>query len=380
MRQKLIRVATIPESLLIMLKNQLKFLNEHFDVIGIASPGEALDMVKENEKIKVIPLKMYRGINIWGDIISLIIMYKILRNEKPFIIHSVTPKAGLISMMAGYFAGVPHRIHTFTGLIFPSKKGFFRFVLLNIDRLICSMATIIIPEGEGVKNELIKYKASSKRLKVLANGSVCGIDLIYFTDKYSIREKLRQRKILGIHENDIVFIFIGRIVVDKGIEELVTAFTELGTEMKNIKLILVGPYEKHLDHISNQTEKLISKNVNIISIGLQKDVRPYLAISNILVLPSYREGFPNAVMQAGAMNLPCIVTDINGSNEIILHEVNGLIIPSKNKPKLIAAMKRLILNKDERKKMSECSRQMIVQRYDQNLVWTELLKLYNSLN
>jgi glycosyltransferase involved in cell wall biosynthesis len=381
MKKKLIRVSTVPESLLLLLRNQLRFLNEHYEVIGISSPGPELNLVSNNEDIEVIPLKMYRRISIWSDIISIFRMYKILKKEKPFIIHSITPKAGLVSMIAGYFAGVPHRIHTFTGLVFPAKKGMFRFLLLNIDRIICLMSTIIIPEGEGVKNDLIRFKVTNKKLNVIANGNVNGIDLTYFKNNSSSQnDQIILKKDLGIKEEDVVITFIGRIVVDKGIEELVSSFIELFNEIKNIKLLLVGSFEKQFDHISIDSERLISSHPGIIHKTFQPDIRPYLSISNIFVLPSYREGFPNVVMQAGAMDLPCVVTDINGSNEIIINNVNGVIIPSKNTDELKVALKRLILNPNERNEMAKVARQQIVQRFDQNLVWSELLKMYNSLN
>lgn len=380
MKKKMIRITTAPESLLILLKNQLKFLNVYFEVIGIASPGKELDMVAVNEKIRIIPLKMYRRISIWRDIISLINMYRILKKEKPFIIHSITPKAGFVSMIAGYFAGVPHRIHTFTGLVFPSKKGIFRFLLLNIDRIICSLATIVIPEGEGVKNDLIKFRVTKKELKVIANGNVNGIDLDYFNINCCLPEEntyLKEKN--GILQDDIVLIFIGRIVVDKGIEELVNAFVDLCFEISNIRLLIVGSYERQFDPISRHSESLISEHAKILHIDFQEDIRPYFSISDILVLPSYREGFPNVVMQAGAMNLPCIVTDINGSNEIIINNLNGLVIPTGDVLKLKHAIKQLVLDKNLRKEMSQNARQLIVQRYDQNLVWNELLKEYISL-
>lgn len=379
MKKKLIRVSTVPESLLILLRNQLKFLNNHFEVIGIASPGEELDLVSVNEKIRVIPLSMHRRINVFQDCISIIKMYKILKKEKPFIIHSITPKAGLVTMTAGFFAGVPHRIHTFTGLIFPSREGIMRIILMNVDRLICSFATIIIPEGAGVRNDLIKFNITRKNINVIANGNVNGIDLEYFKlENATIKEAELLKSKIGIKQEDIVFTFIGRIVVDKGIIELMEAFKELLYELKNIKLLIVGTYEK-LDPLPDRTVKIINDHSEIIKVAFQNDIRPYLALSNVLVLPSYREGFPNVVLQAGAMNLPCIVTDVNGCNEIIKDSINGIIIPPKNIAKLKEAMMSLVLNPEERFNMSLNAREMIVKRYDQKFVWSELLKKYNSL-
>jgi glycosyltransferase involved in cell wall biosynthesis len=184
---------------------------------------------------------------------------------------------------------------------------------------------------------------------------------------------------LYIPSDDIVFCFIGRLVKDKGINELIQAFVELNKQHPSTKLLLVGPFERELDPLLPATEEEIQNNPNIISVGFQSDVRPYLAISDVFVFPSYREGFPNVVMQAGAMELPCIVTDINGCNEIITDGVNGLIIPSKDKKVLKEKMELLLIDNDLRMQLKSVAREMITSRYEQELVWEALLKEYKSL-
>lgn len=378
--KKLIRISTVPESLLSLLKGQLKYLNNHYEVVGISSDEDNLYKLQENEGVRVVPVNMFRRVSLLKDIISIYKMYKVFKREKPYIIHSITPKAGFISMIAGYLARVPHRIHTFTGLVFPSRKGIMRTILLNTDKIICKCATIIIPEGNGVKNELIINKVTRKELNVIANGNVNGIDLDFFKSEQNIQKCNILKQQLGINVNEIVITFIGRIVVDKGINELIAAFLDVFSTHKNIKLLIVGPFQKQIDPIPEETERTILEHPNIIYLGFRDDVRPFLEISNIFILPSYREGFPNVVIQAGAMDLPCIVTDISGANEIIVNGLNGLIVPVKNISALKNAMIQLIVNNEERFEMSKISRKMIVDRYDQKVVWSETLKLYNSLN
>ena len=169
------------------------------------------------------------------------------------------------------------------------------------------------------------------------------------------------------------------MVGDKGINELVKSFKRLSTDVENVKLLLVGPFENNLDPLKKNTIEEIDSNNKIIAVGAQKDVRPYFAIANVLVFPSYREGFPNVVMQAGAMGLPSIVTNINGCNEIILEGENGLIIPMKNAELLYQAMIKILNEKDEYRIMSQKSRDLIVKRYEQKYVWEQLLKEYQSL-
>ena len=375
---KIIRISTIPLSLNVLLKGQLRFLSKYFEILGISSSGDMLNHVEEREGIRVHAVEMERGISPFKDFISLIRLYVIFKKEKPQIVHSITPKAGLLSMLAGKFAKVPIRMHTFTGLIFPSKTGLLQKILIQMDKLLCLAATNIYPEGSGVKQDLMDFNITTKPLKVLANGNVNGIDLNYFDPiKISTKEKLDIKLSLGIKEGDFVFIFVGRLVGDKGINELIRAFSSI--QYANTKLLLVGPLEEMLDPLEAETLLRIKSNQAVISVGYQEDVRPYFAIANALVFPSYREGFPNVVMQAGAMELPAIVSNINGCNEIIIEGRNGTIIPVKNVEAIKDAMEMMITNKEFYRLMKSNARTMIKERYEQQVVWEALLKEYKSL-
>jgi glycosyltransferase involved in cell wall biosynthesis len=299
-------------------------------------------------------------------------------------------------------------------------------VLVLMDKILCWHATHIYPEGQGVKEDLVAYSITQKPLKIIANGNVNGIDTNHFSsDAISLQTKTDLKNELDISSNDFVFIFVGRLVGDKGINELVEAFEGLGIReqglgtreqglgtrdeglgtrdegldeslelsitsevsllpdfscsFSRIKLLLVGPFESELDPLLSKTISAIESNPNIISVGFQADVRPYLAISNCLVFPSYREGFPNVVLQAGAMGLPSIVTNINGCNEIIEEGINGLIIPPKDIIALQNAMINLLEDKSVYKNLKNNARQMITSRYEQKLVWEALLEEYRRL-
>lgn len=378
-RIKLFRITTVPISLKTLLKGQHRFMSDNgFEVVGVSSFGKELGEVSEDEGIRTVAIEMSRQITPLQDLKSLWKIWNFLRKEKPQIVHSITPKAGLLSMLAAKMAGVPIRIHTFTGLIFPSKKGMMQKLLIQMDRLLCWAATHVYPEGEGVKKDLIKYRITSKPLKVIANGNVNGINTEYFSpESISDQEKQELKKTLNIQPDDFVFIFVGRLVCDKGINELITAFSEL--RLPDTKLLLVGGEEKDLDPLQTKTIQEIERNKNIIAVGFQKDVRPYFAISDCLAFPSYREGFPNVVMQAGAMGLPSIVSDINGCNEIIAEGENGCIIPSKSVEELKLAMKKMREDKSLYHSLQQNSRRMIVERYQQEAVWKALLEEYNFL-
>lgn len=373
MMKKLIRISTVPVSLNILLKGQLKYLSAPYELIAVSGAGKDLDEVREREGVQTKAIDMARGISLFRDIRALWKLYGYFRQVKPDIIHSITPKAGLLSMVAGWMAGVPVRMHTFTGLIFPSKTGVFQKILIIMDRLLCACATSIYPEGEGVKRDLIRYRITRKPLKVIGNGNVNGIDTTYFSRTALDEESLSQlRNTWNIGLDDFVFIFIGRLVKDKGMNELVSAFVRVNQQFPQTKLLLVGDEEPELDPLTIETIETIRNHRNIIPTGFQSDVRPFLAVSNVLVFPSYREGFPNVPMQAGAMGLPCIVTDINGCNEIIQDNVNGVIIPVKDISALVRAMLEL-LEKEELNRLGKNARQMIIERYKQQRIW-ELIK------
>lgn len=378
--KKLIRTATVSISLDILLKGQLAFLKDHYEVVAVSGKDSHLDSVSSREGVRTIPVSFQRQISPFKDFVSLLKLYKVLRKEKPLIVHSITPKAGLLTMIAAYFAGVPIRIHTFTGLVFPYKKGFIHHLLLFLDKVLCRFATHIIPEGEGVKKDLLAFKVTKKPLKVIANGNVNGIDLDFFNpNKVSQVEQENLKQQLHINSTDFVFVFVGRLVSDKGINELVAAFDTFSSKNSNSKLLLVGPLENDLDPLLQKTKDTISNNKAIISVGFQTDVRPFLAISNVFVFPSYREGFPNVILQAGAMNLPCLVTDISGSNEIIIQNENGIILPVKNEIAIFEAMKLIFEDRNLFLKIKQNARIQIESRFQQELVWKTLLQEYKRL-
>ena len=372
---KLFRIATIPASLESLLKGQLRMLNEHYEVVAVSSPGESMSVLRDREGVRTIEVPMERRISLVKDFISLLRMIWLFARERPDMVHSITPKAGLISMLAGWITRVPVRMHTFTGLVFPTATGRMQQLLIWMDRLTCACATHINPEGEGVKRDLIAYRITKKPLHVIANGNVNGIDLAYFdrTDEI-MKQAATYRK-----EGSFTFCFVGRMVRDKGINELVSAFIRLHKQHPQARLLLVGHFEKELDPVSPETEKAIMEHPAICFVGFQPDVRPFLAVSDALVFPSYREGFPNVVIQAGAMGLPSIVTDINGCNEIVLPNENGVIIPPRNEEALYLAMENFLLHPEEIQHMAEKARPLIASRYDQKIVWKALLNEYKRI-
>jgi glycosyltransferase involved in cell wall biosynthesis len=359
---KLIRITTVPQTLNAFCKGLLKELtHDGYEVVAVSSPGEKLEEFGKMEGVRTIAVPMERRISPFKDLKSLWQMWRLLRHEKPDMVHSMTPKAGMITMVAAWLARVPIRIHTFTGLVFPTSTGLKRRILMFTDWLTCACATHIIPEGEGVKADLLNNKITKKNIRVLGFGNIRGIDLEHFKPVSPFLQD-------GQEEAPFTFVFVGRLVRDKGINELVEAFSRLNKEHPQTRLVLVGPEEEKIDPIKQVTKIEIEQNPSIEAVGSQKDVRPFYAAADALVFPSYREGFPNVVIEAGAMGLPSIVTDINGSREIIIEGENGTIIPSKDSEALYQAMKHFVENPEDVKRMAANARPLIASRYEQSYV------------
>lgn len=378
---KLIRITTVPISLEKLLNNQLLFMKDYYEVTAISSDKENLERVGKSQNISVYAVEMTRKITPWQDLKALWQLYRYLKKEQPLIVHTHTPKAGTIGMIASKMAGVPHRLHTVAGLPLLEINGTKRKLLNLVEKITYSCASKIYPNSKGLKNIIIQEGfCKPEKLKIIANGSSNGIDSQFFNpEKISNEDLFHLKKSLGINPEDFIFIYVGRLTGDKGINELLVAFQKIVSKFNHAKLLLVGFFESELDPLRKETLFEIENNERVIFVPFQKDVRPYYAVSNVLVFPSYREGFPNAVLEAGAMRLPSIVTNINGCNEIIEHQKNGILIPPKDCNALFTAMKEIIIDTNLRNYLQQNARPMVVSRFEQIVVWEALLAEYQKL-
>lgn len=352
----------------------MRLKEDGYEVLVVTSPGKEMETFKQRHpQEKAIEVPMERRISFCKDLKSLWKMIKVMRSEKPYMAHSMTPKAGLLTMIAGWLTGVPVRVHTFTGLVWPTETGLKRKILKTTDWITCACATHVIPEGQGVLNDLKNHKVCRKPMKVLGYGNVMGVDMERFNPTRFANVKKDERK--------FCFVFIGRIVGDKGVNELVEAFVRLNKEYPATQLTLVGKYEANLDPVQPETLKLIEDNPCIDACGPRygDDLLIEYMKSDCFVMPSYREGFPNTVMEAGAMGLPSVVTDINGSREIIIHGENGLIVPSKDASALYESMKQMLLDTSAREKMATNARPLIESRFEKTFVQRCLMNFYEEI-
>ena len=381
MVKKLIRITTVPLSLDKLMEGQLRYMSSHFDIVAVSSEESYLKRVAEREGVRYHAIRMTRKITPFQDLKAVYQLYHLFRTEKPFIVHTHTPKAGLVGMLAARLAGVPHRLHTVAGLPLLESKGIKRLILNFVERLTSFCATKVYPNSNALSQIMIQKRlAPASKLHVIGSGSSNGIATTHFSKEHFSPETLIElRQSLGM-TFAFVFIFVGRLVADKGIHELVAAFQMLHEKGVPCQLLLVGPLEPELDPLDASTLEVIQTHPHIFTTGYQNDVRPYFALADALVFPSYREGFPNVVLQAGAMELPAIVSDINGCNEIIEHGFNGLIVPVKSVQPLYEAMHNLVINDTLCQQMKVHARTFVADRYEQHIVWEAILKEYRTFD
>jgi glycosyltransferase involved in cell wall biosynthesis len=401
MTNKLLRITTVPMSLKFLIKGQMLFMQQQgFEVLAVSADGKERDEVMQYEKVSHVIVPMTRAMTPVRDLICLFKLIRVITKYKPSIVHTHTPKAGLLGMMAAFICRVPLRLHTVAGLPLMESQGLKRKVLIFTEWLTYFCAHRVYPNSFGLYNFIIdefgfrvegskfkvpgsrfevsgsRFLVESSKFKVIGRGSSNGIDTTYFSRTADVEAGAKKIRLENnVDDSLITFSFVGRVVNDKGIEELLTAFDQL-SKIKKVKLILVGPFEEELDPITEKSKTILKSNPHIIAAGFQNDVRPFIAASDIFVFPSYREGFPNVVMQACCLEVPCIVSDINGCNEIIDHGKTGLVVKPKDVNSLYEAMLVLTENADMRRAFGKRSREFVVSNFDQRYFWEQLLAEY----
>lgn len=369
--KKILILATVPMSLTTLLKGQAKYLSGFYEVKLITSNSYINSRIAEFEGVEVKAIDMSRKITPLQDLRALYRLYRFILNENPDIVYTFTPKAGLLGMMASFLSRVPVRIHNVVGLPLMEASG-KKFILLKfIERLTYFFSTNIFCNSFGLK-EYINSNLTSLPITVIGQGSINGVDTEYFKNKYSKEEGLKIRGKYNILKDDFVITFIGRIVKDKGINELVESFINLVKKYPNLKLLLVGDYEEDLNPIDKKNKKFIDELDSIIAIGFKNDIREFLAITDLFTLPSYREGLPNSLIEAGSFGIPLLATDINGCNEIIENNETGILVKKKDAKSLKDGIEKLIVDKKLYSYIRDNVRDKIIKKYDQNYFWKEL--------
>lgn len=377
---KLLRITTVPISLKLLLQGQLTFMRENgYQVLTASADGAELAELKNvGVEHRVIP--MTRRITPMRDMYCLLLLVRLIRKFQPDIVHTHTPKAGLLGMVASWLCGVRIRLHTVAGLPYTESKSIRKKILRAAEGLTYRCATRIYPNSEGLLDFMRRnFKMIGKKFHMIGHGSSNGIDTVLFSVTSELLEEAMEiRKRHSIGPNELVFSFVGRIVKDKGVDELVEAFSGFLLN-RRAKLLVIGAFEENNRPLRKETIRFLRENPSVVLAGFREDVRPWLLASNVMVFPSYREGFPNVVMQASCLEVPCIVSNINGCNEIIQDEVTGRIVPSKDVPSLLRAMIELSEDEATRSRYGKKAREFVAARFEQRFIWKELLKEYARL-
>lgn len=384
MRQpRLLRITTVPISLKLLLRGQPQFFaSQGFIVLTVSADGkEVAELKSENISHEIVP--MTRQITPWQDLKCVWRLVQIMRDFKPDIVHTHTPKAGLLGMLAAWLCRIPVRMHTVAGLPVMESRGAKKLLLQATERLTYTWANQVYPNSLGLLTYMQQVLGANdeRKFRIIGRGSTNGIDTESFKQTPALQAAAQEIRIrYNIRPDELVFSFVGRIVRDKGIQEFVEAFKHLEQQFagKQFRMLLVGPFEQELDPLDQEIYHFLQTNSKVILAGFQNDVRPWLLASDVFVFPSYREGFPNVVMQAACLEVCCIVSDINGCNEIIKHESSGLIVPAKSVAALQAALTTLVIQPELRRQWAREARAYVSRYYDQYYIWQCLLHEYQT--
>jgi glycosyltransferase involved in cell wall biosynthesis len=364
------------------LSGQPTFMhNNGFNVLMVSANGKELPLLLNNENCPHLVVPMTRKITPLQDLKCIITLVKIFRKEKPAIVHTETPKAGLLGMVAAKIAGIKIRIHTVAGLPMMVEKGFKLQLLKIIEKITYAASTNIWPNSNSLKNYILKNNFTSiNKIHVIGGGSSNGINTYRYNRSNIDTIILNQiKKNINYSDKNFYLLFIGRLVLDKGITELVEAFLILQKTQPNLILLLVGQYEADLDPLPAHVESEIKNNTNIIHINWTNQVEYYFFLANLFVFPSYREGFPNVLLEAASMKLPIVCSEIAGNVDIVSNNETGLIFESMSKEDLLIKLQYAISNNSKMQLMADKLFNIITSTYEREIFWESMKKQYDIL-
>lgn len=381
LKPKLIRITTVPISLKLLITGQMKFMSENgFDVIMISADGKEINEVRQSEACPHVLIELTRKITPLKDLMALWKMYNFFRSQKPDIVHTHTPKAGLIGMLAAKLAGVKIRIHTVAGMPLMVYEGKMKKLLIAVEKLTYWASTDVWPNSYSLYNYILENKFTQKsKVKIINKGSSNGIDLNRFSIENLNPEKIASiKRQISFDENQKIVVSIGRMVKDKGVEELVSAFKQLQAENINFKLLLIGPFEHDLDPLNKEIVKEIESNPNIQHIDWSDDVEYYMHLSYLLIHPSHREGFPNVLLQAGAMKCPIVCSEIPGNVDVANNRSEATWFKVKNQEDLYEKLKWAMENENELKLRADNLHQKIEKSFSRIEIHNAILAAYKN--
>jgi glycosyltransferase involved in cell wall biosynthesis len=377
----LMHVTTVPETFG-FLKGQIRYMKERgFEIHAISSPGRLLEETSKRENIAVHAIPMSRRITPGADMKSLFKLYCLFKEKKPAIVHAHTPKGGLLGVLAARLARVPIILYSMRGLPFVTKTGWKRKLLILTEILACRAADRVITVSLATKNKAAaEGLCLARKIVVPGNGSSNGVDAEERFNPEKLpsgsRSKIRERYQIPLEAT--VIGFVGRLVRDKGIVELAKAWQNLRDQYPNLYLLLVGPIEPQ-DPIPDDILEELKKDTRVKLTGLVDNSAPLYAAMDILTLPTYREGFPNTPLEAAAMKLPVVITDVDGCPEAVEDDATGIVVPPQNSLLLSEALDQLIQNPERRRTMGQEGRERVLKKFKPEIIWQRLYDTYIEL-
>ena len=372
-------VATIDMSLRYLLLNQLRSIQQGgYDVVGISSPGPNVPAIEESG-IRHIAVPMTRGFTPMADLVSLRSLYRVMRRERFTIVHTHNPKPGLLGQLAARLAGVPVVVNTLHGFYFHDhmRPAWRRFYIL-LEKIAARCSDVILSQNrEDIGTAVEEGICSPRKIKYLGNG----IDLDEFDPaRVSVADVNRTKQRLGIPASSPVVGFVGRLVAEKGILELMEAARTIRQRVPTARFLLIGPIDH--DKPDALTPK-IGKDYGVADIctftGMCHDMPELYALMDVFVLPSHREGFPRSPMEASAIGVPCVVTDIRGCREAVEQDRNGHLVPVRDSQALADAITDILTDQEKARRMGEEGRRMALERFDERLVFEKVRAEYTRL-
>ena len=376
MRKKICFVSARPGSIKTFLSNHIAALANQYDIYMVANfSDQTIDPipgVKETYNVEIM-----RPISIAADLKAVNKLTKYFKKMKFDAVHSLTPKAGLITALAAKRAGIKERTHVFTGQVWATRKGVMRKLLKAMDRVIVGLDNHILVDGESQRQYLIKNKiVKDSKSRVLGAGSICGVDTERFNP--TLQERKKQREALGLSDDKIVFAFMGRLNRDKGVYELFQAFNDIVPYCPNAYLLIYGGDEGNC--LSNLKEyQNIVEGMNFKYCGSTKTPEYSLQAADIFVLPTYREGFGMSIIEASCLELPVICSDAYGVADTIVDNETGVRCKVGDVPSLVEAMEFMYNNPQERKRMGENGRRRVLDLFASNKIVQAWVDFYNEI-
>lgn len=376
-QKRILFAATTPFAVNAFLLCHLKSLSKYFD-ITLCVNLKAYPLSPEIEKlVEVVDVCFERKISPFRDLLTLVRLYFVIKRRNPLAIHSITPKAGLLAMLAGFFAQVPNRWHTFTGQVWATKQSFARSLFKAIDRLIVRLSTRVFADSKSqcrfLRDEGV---VSNDGISTLGSGSIAGVDTGRFRPDSSVRKMIRQE--LGVDEETCVFLFVGRLVRDKGVFDLFSAFDCISENSPSVGLWMVGPDEEGL--MPDLKKRGLAFNASTRWIGATLSPEKYMMAADVLVLPSYREGFGSVIIEAGSCGLPVVAYKIDGVIDAVEGATSGVLVELGQVDSLAEQLFVLASDQQKRHSIGRNARERVTKLFSVETVSDAWLKYYcNSL-